>query len=342
MSSQFVAQGIVDGARAVFQPLPEVTEQLHVVHYATDTSAEGYATPPVVAIVVQNVLSGEQMTFATITNAHAAGIGPEAFHIRFPQLEREVLSAFSNFATTHAKAVWVHWRMRDALFGFDALKLRATVHRVRHHGIPPERRFDLSHHLERRYGDQFAPRPRLWNAVRRNFGIVPGLLNRESLATAWANRNYDAVMRSLTEQVAGIARLFERARLNTFISGEGEPYNGTGTVTADKPTLIRGNPTASAGPSIWLPPEVFDPKRLTERHRAILEELFRHNAYNLASSLKTKDIARAVDGSKAKTNSFKRPIRQLCKWGCVATAEGRSGGVWLTEIGRTIADITTK
>lgn len=136
MTAPVVPLTNADGPRAVFLPLPEVTEHLHVVHYATGTRAGASApTPPVTAIVVQHVLTGAQMTFAAITAAEAARVRPDEFLAKFPDLEREALSAFTDFATTRLSAVWLHWRMRDALFGFDALKQRAAVRRVRHHGI---------------------------------------------------------------------------------------------------------------------------------------------------------------------------------------------------------------
>lgn len=348
MSAQPAPAGTTEVPQPVFPPLPEVTEHLHIVHYATDPRASAHATPPVAAIVVQNVLTGAQMTFAAITEAEAAGVPPETVLAQYPDFEREALSMFADFATTRPEAVWVHWRMRDAIFGFDALNRRATVHRTRHHGIPPARRCDLSHHLERRYGDQFAPRPRLWNAIRRNLGATPELLDRDALATAWEDGNHTAVLRSLTEQVTGISRLFERARLNKFISGAGEPFNGTESgpepihTPSGKPSLLRGNVTASPGPPIQLHPAVFDPKRLTDRHSAILDELFKHQAHDLGTRLTTEQIARAVDGPDAKVAGFKHPISQLREWGCVDTETGRAGGVWLTEAGRALADINTK
>lgn len=189
--------------------------------------------------------------------------------------------------------------------------------------------------------------PRLWHAVRRNFGDVPGLLDGAAQVAAWDNGDHASVLWSLTEQVTGIVRLLERARVDRFISGAGEPTTAptTGPPLAHRGAvraLLRGNVTASPGPDIWLQPAVFDPKRLSDRHCAVLSELFKHGAHDFRMRLTTEQIVRAVDGPDPKVASFNYPISQLREWGCVETVTGRGGGVWLTEAGSALAEIHTK
>ncbi|MDY3560226.1 hypothetical protein R5W23_001452 [Gemmata sp. JC673] len=219
------------------------------------------------------------------------------------------------------------------------------MHRVLAHSIAPERRFDLSHYLSRRYGDEFAPRPRLWNADRRNFGEVNGLLDKKAQELAWERGNYAAVLGSVTAGVEAIARLFDRARAEKFISGEGGPYQGADSNTLSTSTgqlshtVIR--PTrlpSSPGPYVRLHRELLDPSRLTARHQALLAELLRLRAFDRPSCVTTGELAVAVDGPGAREASFKHPVSELRRWECVETAEGRGGGVWLTGTGRVIAE----
>ncbi|MDY3560227.1 hypothetical protein R5W23_001453 [Gemmata sp. JC673] len=122
MSAPDAKPGITDVPLLVYQPLPAVTDELYVVHYAAGPRPNGYApTPPVAAIVVRHVLSGTNITFATFTEAEVAGLPHDEFLTHLPNLERDTLSAFTDYATNRPRAMWVHWRMRDAVFGFDVL-----------------------------------------------------------------------------------------------------------------------------------------------------------------------------------------------------------------------------
>ncbi|AMV23321.1 hypothetical protein VT84_02860 [Gemmata sp. SH-PL17] len=346
MSAQVANPGITDVPPPVFQLLPPVTDDLHVVHYVAGPRVDEHApTPPVAAIVVQHMLTGIRPTFTALTEAEVAGISPGEFAARLPDLEREVLGTFADYTTNRPRAVWVHWRMRDAVFGFDVLAQRARVQNVPGHGIPPERRFDLSYYLSRRFGDAFAPRPRLWNAARRNLGEIPDLLEPRTQELAWERGDHAAVLRAVTASVEAISRLFDRVRAEQFVSGEGEPDQGADprvpvdTISRTSPALIRPDRLPSSpGPHIKLHRDLFDPTRLTERHRALLAELLRAEAFDRSSCVSTRDLARAVDGPSAKETSFKHPVSELRGWECIDTAEGRGGGAWLTPTGRAIAE----
>lgn len=100
MSAPSAKPGIMDVPPTVYQPLPAVTEELHVVHYAAGPRLNGYApTPPVAAIVVRHVLTGINMTFATFTEAEVAGVLADEFVGQLSHLEREMLSTFADFVT---------------------------------------------------------------------------------------------------------------------------------------------------------------------------------------------------------------------------------------------------
>lgn len=200
--------------------LPELTANLLAVHYSQELQANSPAqTPPVSAVVVQNVLTGEQVAFAAFRVAERLGLGQGEWSSRFAELERQVLSDFYDFVARHPDAVWLHWAMRQPRFGFEVLAQRALLRGLSPVDIPPHRKFDLSSHLKRAYGEEFAPHPRLPNAMRRNGLGGPELLDEDAAKAAWARGEHARLLVSLSCKVDAIADLYERVRAGTFEAG---------------------------------------------------------------------------------------------------------------------------
>jgi len=197
--------------------LPVLDSRLYAIHYSQELQANSAAqTPPVSAIIVQHVLTGQQQTFAAFQVAEQRGISPADFLVHLPELEKQVLGEFFDFVARTLTAVWLHWAMRQARFGFEVLAQRARLHGLVPGEIPPEQRFDLSTHLKRRFGEDYVPHPRFWNALELNGKLSPDLMNEAAAATAWARGEYARLIVSLSRKVDAIADLFDRARKGTF------------------------------------------------------------------------------------------------------------------------------
>lgn len=337
MSAQVADAGNTDVPPPPYEPLPAVTKDLFVVHYSFDPHAvRQNRMPAVSAIVVQSLFSGTPLAFAPFTEAEACGIPPAKFQERFQEFEREMFRDFAEYTATHSAALWVHWGMREAFFGFDALTLRAKFHRQKYHNITPERRFDLERYLARRFGD-FAPHPRLWNAARRNLGTISDFLNEKATADAWEHGQYGAELRSLYAKVDAIARLFEQVRSGQFQTGTAEIDPPPALKPAAPPRTRPDDPAFFSRPGIPTGTPSFSFDQMTLRHWEILRELFRREAFTHKSRVKTAALAVGVAGPDANPNSFKRPIAELAEFELVGTSEGQGGGVWLTRDGRLLA-----
>jgi hypothetical protein len=167
-----------DASLPPLPPLPATDEHLHAAHYSCELIDNSKAsTPPVSAIAVRHLLSGQVWTFAAIRVAEERQIPPTDFLLHLPGLEREVLKRFFECMAAHPEATWLHWGMSKPHFGFDALAQRARALGLQQLARIPERRFDLSNYLKRRFGPEYAPDPRLWHAMQRNQAERPGLLN---------------------------------------------------------------------------------------------------------------------------------------------------------------------
>jgi hypothetical protein len=102
------------------------------------------ATPTVSAIIVQNVLTDQQRTFAALHVAERDGVPVSEFLARHQELERGLLADFFTFSAGLPHATWLHWGMRKPSFGFEVLLQRARRHGLDPGEIPPGRLFDLA------------------------------------------------------------------------------------------------------------------------------------------------------------------------------------------------------
>src|SRR5262249_26946100 len=153
-------------------------DDLYVIHYSQQRAEDcTAATPGVLAIVTQHVVTGHQQTFAALHLAEREGIPPAELPARQADLERRLLEEYVAFTAGLPRANWLHWGMRSACFGFEVLSQRARRHGLDPVEIPLARRFDLANYLKRAYGRDYAPHPRLWHASRRNGAAGLGLLS---------------------------------------------------------------------------------------------------------------------------------------------------------------------
>lgn len=98
------------------------------IHYALQRLRRDASDtlPPVAAVALRNLATGEQTMFSMSSAAEAAGIDLRAAPgaDRMLHLEYALLFGFNDFLARHADCRFVHWYMRDARFGFEALGAR--------------------------------------------------------------------------------------------------------------------------------------------------------------------------------------------------------------------------
>jgi hypothetical protein len=111
----------------------------------------------------------QTVTFATHVIAEELKIPKENVEARFDEIERAMLERFYTFVRDRREKYWVHWNMRNVVFGFEHLEHRYRVltgNEPPH--IPVEVRLNLNDLLKDRYGSDFAPHPRMLSLMLQN------------------------------------------------------------------------------------------------------------------------------------------------------------------------------
>lgn len=200
-----------------------------VVHYA----CEDFDRPDgrIAAIAVRNLETGATTLF-DVTSKLPSGMTPKSAQSADLDLaERTMLAEFDAFVQGHPNHFWLHWNMRDALFGFDALQRR---HRALS-GAPgpspaPHLRIDLASRMFDLYGDRYAAPPsRLETVAAKNGLSMVNLIGGLEQGRLITQGDYRRVERSLLNRVDILYSIAIKASDGT-LKTDARWYDGIGGI----------------------------------------------------------------------------------------------------------------
>lgn len=169
-------------------------DRFYIIHYSSQSlfdAEAGAHSPRITSIVVRHYTSAQTVSFSTHTIAEYLRISPENVEARYDEIERELLTQFYNFARDRREKYWVHWNMRNVVFGFEHIEHR---YRVLTNGEPPsipvEVRWNLNDVLKSRYGNDYAPDPRMLSLMELNGERVQGFMSGEEESEAFKAKDF--------------------------------------------------------------------------------------------------------------------------------------------------------
>lgn len=171
------------------------------IHYAGANFAA--AERRVVAIVARNLGTGVTYCFELESELRRLGHNPTQSTIDELNLaERKMFDAFYSFVREHKHHYWLHWNMRNSLFGFLGMENRQRALGGKIVEIPEEYRIDLADRLIDLYGDRYAPAVnRLRGLAKRNGIPLPHLMDGIDQGRSVERHDYSAVTRSLLNRI---------------------------------------------------------------------------------------------------------------------------------------------
>ena len=145
--------------------------------------------------------------------------------MRFDEVEKKLLADFYGFVRDRRDKFWIHWNMRNLAYGFEHLE-----HRYRVLGgtdasvIPVERRLNLNELLCNRFGEDYAPHPKMKALMELNGGIHRHFLSGEEEVAAFENNEFIRMHNSTLAKVGffhSAIRKLLLGKLNTASRGWG-------------------------------------------------------------------------------------------------------------------------
>lgn len=116
-------------ARRQLDELFQHPEHTVVIHYSCESFYDrenNPRSPRVTSIAIRNLDTGQTKSFSIHLIAERRGL-LDSMDQHYDQLEQEMLSDFFEEVRVRQHCKWLHWNMRDANYGFEALENRMKV-----------------------------------------------------------------------------------------------------------------------------------------------------------------------------------------------------------------------
>lgn len=198
-----------------------------VIHYA----CAGFEHPNgrVAAIAVRNIGTGVTTLFDVTSKLPTGQSTISASAQTLDTAELAMLDDFDAFTQRNPNHYWLHWNMRNAKFGFDALERRhRSLGGHPSSSPPPHLRVDLASRMFDLYGDRYAAPPsRLETLALKNGLATKDLIDGEAQGVLVANGDYRPVEHALLNRVDLLYSIAIKTGDNT-LKTDAKWYDGIG------------------------------------------------------------------------------------------------------------------
>jgi hypothetical protein len=206
-------------AKGQLEEVFQAPESTAVIHYSCESFYDRTDphSPRITSIAIRNLDSGQTRSFSIHLVAERRGLlGDIENH--YDELEREMLVDFFEYMRVNQHCKWLHWNMRDANFGFEALenRLRALGREPFH--LDERNRFDLSRILIGIYGVGYVGHPRLEKLLELNHITPLDFLAGAREAAAFVAKEFVKLHQSTLRKVDVLANLADRAHRGDLVT----------------------------------------------------------------------------------------------------------------------------
>jgi hypothetical protein len=199
-------------AQARLKVIEQSPSDVFTIHYSSEgfkDKPEGYS-PRISSIAIKNFESSQTYSFSIHHMAETEQISRNEIEKHYDKLERKMLDEFFDFLEKHKSCIFVHWNMRSASYGFQAL-----YHRYRVLGGNPvmldEGRFiDLAQTLRDIYGPNYIDHPRMQSLIELNEITKRDFLTGAEEAEAFAKKEYFRLHLSTLRKVDSFSDIIQR------------------------------------------------------------------------------------------------------------------------------------
>ena len=177
-----------------------------IIHYSCESFITTHGmTPRVTSISVRNLESALTKSFSIHLQAQFEKLDIKSLtKTMYDRLEKNMLEEFYSFIEKHKDHKWLHWNMRDANFGFEAIGNRYRILGGKPFEVDDDRKYDLPRILGKIYTYAYEnnqPNGRLLNLAARNSITIKQALPGAEEAKAFANGQYLVLHQSTLRKI---------------------------------------------------------------------------------------------------------------------------------------------
>jgi hypothetical protein len=184
-----------------------------VIHYSCESfydRANG-RSPRITSIALRKLDSAQTVSFSIHQIAERRQIPFDQIEQHYDDLEKRMLIAFFAQLSNHRGTKYLHWNMRDANYGFQAIEHRFRVLGQEPYVVDDEKKYNLSRLLIDIYGVGYIDHPRLEKLLHKNHIAPRDFPTGAEEARAFESRDFVALHQSTLRKVDVAANIAARA-----------------------------------------------------------------------------------------------------------------------------------
>ncbi len=187
-----------------------------VIHYSCESfynRPEGHS-PRITSIALRRLDDGQTSSFSIHKIAEIIKTPFNEIEQQYDTLEKEMLQQFYDQLKKFQQMQYLHWNMRDANYGFQAIEHRFRVLGGKEDDIyivDDKSKVDISRLLIDIYGIGYIGHPRLPKLIEKNKISPPGFMTGKQEAKAFERKDFVALHQSTLSKVDVIANIAGRA-----------------------------------------------------------------------------------------------------------------------------------
>jgi hypothetical protein len=206
-------------AKSQLEEIFQTPENTVVIHYSCESFYDRVDphSPRVTSIAVRNLDSGQTRSFSIHLVAERRGL-LDCIENHYDELEHKMLVDFFEYMNVTQHCKWLHWNMRDANYGFEALENRLKALGGEPLHLDERNRFDLSRILIGIYGVAYVGHPRLEKLLALNHITPLDFLTGAQEAKAFVDKEFVKLHQSTLRKVDVLANIADRAHRGDLIT----------------------------------------------------------------------------------------------------------------------------
>ena len=162
----------------------------------------------------------QTVNFSLHSIAEEQGVAKSDVDKAYDDIERQLLHRFYNFAQSHFEKCWLHWNMRNTVFGFEHLEHRFRVlTKSNPPTIPYDNRVNINDVLKYKYGPDYVPDPKMIKLMDLNGKRDPRFLSGADEAAAFGRQEFIRMNSSTISKVEFFRYVIEKAAKGKLKTG---------------------------------------------------------------------------------------------------------------------------
>lgn len=180
-----------------------------IIHYACTDFNDPVLSARITCIAMRPLSETSTKTFSIIDEAQKIQLEPSQITKHFDILECNMLSVFFEFVQKLHHPVWLHWNMRDAKYGFEAITNRYRYLSSKSINDVFNKKIDIADYLKSIYGYDYVAHPRLQSICKINNISLLDFITGDEEASAFQNGEYNKILNSTLRKINCIHSLVQ-------------------------------------------------------------------------------------------------------------------------------------